>query len=355
MPKEPTTRTVVVVGATGIIGRAIAAKLAELGGWRVIGVTRSGGTVPGLDEAIGVDLRDREEARGRLAPAAGASHLFFAAYLPQGSFAAEVGPNRALLVNAIEGLEANDAPLQHVTLITGAKYYGVHLGPSAAPAVETEPRHVGPNFYYDQEDYLRSRRDAAWRWTHLVPTHLTGFATGNPMNLALSIGVYASIVRAAGLRFDFPGSAAAFGAMTQVVDAEQLAEAAAWSALTPQAAGQVFNVANGDTTRWSHLWPAFADYFGVSAGGPRPIPLASFMPELAPRWKEMAAKYGLVEPELGSLVNWGFLQFMFAIEYDIVLALGKIRRAGFVRHPDTLEGFYRRFDEYRRARIIPTF
>ena len=91
------------------------------------------------------------------------------------------------------------------------------------------------------------------------------------------------------------------------------------------------------------------------AGGPRPIPLSSFMPELAPLWKEMAAKYGLAQPELGSLVNWGFLEFMFAIEYDIVLALGKIRRAGFVRHPDTLEGFYSRFDDYRRARIIPTF
>ena len=355
MPNESTRRTAVVVGSTGIVGRAIAAKLAELGGWRVIGITRSGGTVPGVDEAIAVDLSDPGEARRRLAPAAGATHVFFAAYLPQASWAAEVGPNRALLVNAVEGLEAVGAPLGHVTLITGAKYYGVHLGPSAAPAAETEPRHLGPNFYYAQEDYLRSRTDAAWRWTNLVPTHLTGFATGNPMNLALSVAVYASLVREAGLRLDFPGTAAAFDAMTQVVDAEQLAEAAAWSAVTPQAAGEVFNVANGDPTRWSHLWPGFADYFGVPAGGPRPIPLSSFMPALAPLWKEMAAKYGLAQPELGPLVNWGFLEFMFAIEYDIVLALGKIRRAGFVRHPDTLEGFYRRFDDYRRARIIPTF
>jgi nucleoside-diphosphate-sugar epimerase len=354
MPNESMT-TAVVVGATGIIGRAIAAKLAELGGWRVIGVTRSGSTVRGVDETIAVDLRNREEARRGLVPAAGATHLFFAAYLPQGSWAAEVGPNRVLLANAIEGLEAVGAPLQHVTLITGAKYYGVHLGPSAAPAAETEPRHVGPNFYYDQEDYLRSRRDAAWRWTNLVPTHLTGFAIANPMNLALSVAVYASLVRAAGLRLDFPGSATAFGAMTQVVDAEQLAEAAAWSAVTPQAAGEVFNVANGDPTRWSHLWPAFAGYFGVPVGGPRPIPLSSFIPALAPLWKEIAAKYELAQPELGSLVNWGFLEFLFAIEYDIVLALGKIRRAGFVRHPDTWEGFSRRFDEYRRARIIPTF
>ena len=63
MPSNSTTRTAVVVGATGIVGRAIAAKLAELGGWRVVGVTRSGGTVPGVDEAIGVDLRDPVEAR----------------------------------------------------------------------------------------------------------------------------------------------------------------------------------------------------------------------------------------------------------------------------------------------------
>ena len=37
-----------------------------------------------------------------------------------------------------------------------------------------------------------------------------------------------------------------------------------------------------------------------------------------------------------------------------MLSLGKIRRAGFARHPDTIEGFFRRFDEYRHARIIPT-
>jgi hypothetical protein len=55
IPNESTTRTAVVVGATGIIGRAIAAKLAGLGGWRVLGVARSGGAVRGFDEAIAVD------------------------------------------------------------------------------------------------------------------------------------------------------------------------------------------------------------------------------------------------------------------------------------------------------------
>src|SRR5262249_9979378 len=149
MPNEPTTRTAVVVGATGIIGRAIAAKLAGQGGWRGIGITRSGATVPGVDEAIAVDLSDPEEARRRPAPAAGATALFSAASPPEGSGAGGAGPTRALLANAVEGLEAVGAPLRHITLITGAKYYGVPLGPSVAPAAETEPRHLGPNFYYD--------------------------------------------------------------------------------------------------------------------------------------------------------------------------------------------------------------
>jgi nucleoside-diphosphate-sugar epimerase len=57
MPNNSVTNTAVVVGSTGIVGRAIAAKLAEIGGWRVVGATRSGGTVPGLDEAIAVERR----------------------------------------------------------------------------------------------------------------------------------------------------------------------------------------------------------------------------------------------------------------------------------------------------------
>lgn len=351
--KKPTA---VVVGATGIIGRAIVAKLARVGGWRTIAVSQSGKTVPGADEAIGVDLLDSTAARLKLAAASEASHLFFAAYAPRSGWIEEVQPNLTLLVNAIDGLESVGAPLQHVTLITGAKYYGVHVGISPSPALETEPRHVGPNFYYAQEDYLRSRaQNSTWQWTNLISTHLTGFAVGNAMSLALSIAVYASIVREVGLRLDFPGSAAAFEAMTQIVDAEQVAAAAVWAAETPEAAGEIFNISNGDPTRWSPLWPVFAADFGVPLGSPRPLSLASFMAEYASLWKAMASKYNLANSDLSTLVNWQFLEFMFAIDYDIVLALGKIRRAGFTSHPDTVAAFGQRFQQYRQERIIPDF
>ncbi len=83
MPNESKTRTAVVVGSTGIIGRSITAKLAGLGGWRVLGATRSGGTVPGVDEAIAVDLSDPAEARRRLAPAAAATCSVLCGLPPQ--------------------------------------------------------------------------------------------------------------------------------------------------------------------------------------------------------------------------------------------------------------------------------
>lgn len=351
--KKPTA---VVVGATGIIGSAIVAKLSDVGGWRTIAVSQSGKTVSGADEAIGVDLLDSADARLKMAAVSEATHLFFAAYAPRPDWLEEVQPNLALLVNAIEGLESGGAPLQQVILITGAKYYGVHVGVSTAPALETEPRHIGPNFYYAQEDYLRSRAESStWQWTNLISTHLTGFAVGNAMNLALSIAVYASIVREAGLRLDFPGSAAAFEAMTQIVDAEQVAAAALWAAETPQASGEIFNISNGDPTRWSQLWSVFAADFGVPLGGARPLPLADFMAEYGSLWKAMATKYNLVHADLSTLVNWQFLEFMFAIDFDIVLALGKIRRAGFTSHPDTAESFKQRFQQYRQERIIPAF
>ena len=63
----------------------------------------------------------------------------------------------------------------------------------------------------------------------------------------------------------FGNPSAAFGAVAQVVEAEQVAEAAAWSAVTPQAAGEVFNVANGETTLTRNFCP-FIDSGWVAIG-----------------------------------------------------------------------------------------
>ena len=56
-------KTAIVIGATGIIGRAITAALAKDGKWNVmIALSRSDASVPGADQAISVDLLDPESA-----------------------------------------------------------------------------------------------------------------------------------------------------------------------------------------------------------------------------------------------------------------------------------------------------
>ena len=44
--------------------------------------------------------------------------------------------------------------LRRVVLVTGTKYYGSHLGPFKTPARESDPRHMPPNYYFDQIDWL---------------------------------------------------------------------------------------------------------------------------------------------------------------------------------------------------------
>jgi PRISE-like Rossmann-fold domain len=112
-----------------------------------------------------------------------------------------------MLANTVEVVERSSPTLRKVLLVEGAKFYGAHLGAYKTPAKETDPRHMPPNFYYDQEDYLVERSTGKmWSWTAFRPSSICGFAVGNPMNMATVIAVYASLCREMGLPLRFPGS-----------------------------------------------------------------------------------------------------------------------------------------------------
>jgi hypothetical protein len=100
----------------------------------------------------------------------------------------------------------------------GLKWYGVHLGPFKVPAKEDDPRTLPPNFYYDQEDYLRARvaAGAKWFWSGWRPNPIIGYATGNPMNILTVIAVYGSICKELGLPFRYPGSKHSFDKILEV-------------------------------------------------------------------------------------------------------------------------------------------
>ena len=136
--------------------------------------------------------------------------MFYAAL--QGALEADnVAPNIAMLVNLVDTIEPVAKGLELVSLMQGGKVYGCHLGPYKTPAKETDPRHMPPDFYYDQEDFLKQRGAAGgWSYSLIRPDVVCGFAAGNAMNLTTVIAVYAAISRELGLPLRFPGSEAAY-------------------------------------------------------------------------------------------------------------------------------------------------
>jgi hypothetical protein len=104
------------------------------------------------------------------------THVFYAALQPAGNVFDEVALNLTMLANTVETVERSSKELRKVIIVEGAKFYGAHLGPFKTPAKETDARHMPPNFYYNQEDYLKERS---------VGKHGLGPLSGHPASAAL--------------------------------------------------------------------------------------------------------------------------------------------------------------------------
>lgn len=349
-----TAKTMLVVGATGVIGRTLIAHLDGLDDWGAIAVSRRPPDFPTRARHLAVDLTDPDDCRAKLGALGEVTHVCYAAYTDRPTWAEQCAPNAAMLRNALDGIEAGPARLRRFVLMQGTKYYGSHLGPFKTPAFEDDPRHMPPNFYFDQQDLLAERqRGRDWHWTLLRPHTVCGFAVGMPLNLVPVIAVWAAVSKELGLPLRFPGTEGAFRAIFQVTDAALLARATVWSAESEAARNQAFNITNGDYFRWQNLWPRFAAFFGMEAGPPQRLSLARFMADKAPLWQRMVEKHDLLPTPWEQAVNWSFGDYIFNQDWDIMSSTLKARQAGF---PDCLESgemFLRLFAELRERRFIP--
>src|SRR3954451_24855819 len=95
----------VVVGALGVIGRYIVERLIAAGDWHVTGLSRRSAPDGERYRHIAVDLLDVDDANRKLAALTGVSHVFDAAFQAAAGaasdYAANTGPNRDMLVNAV--------------------------------------------------------------------------------------------------------------------------------------------------------------------------------------------------------------------------------------------------------------
>jgi nucleoside-diphosphate-sugar epimerase len=262
--------------------------------------------------------------------------------------------NVAILKNLLDIVEETSPNLRHVTFYQGGKAYGADLGPFKTPAREDDPRLMPPNFYYDQEDFLRDRqRGKQWHWTALRPEAVCGFAVGNPMNLAMVIAVYATLSKELGLPLRFPGTEKAYRALYQLTSANILAEASIWAAGSDAARNDVFNITNGDYFRWQHMWPRIAKMFGMETADPVPMPLTQYMADKGSLWNSIVARYQLQPIPYEEVASWAFGDFIFNSGFDNVTSTIKARRAGFQDCIDTEEMFEAFFGELRSLRVIP--
>jgi nucleoside-diphosphate-sugar epimerase len=359
-------KTVLVLGASGVVGQAAVQRFLDDGGWSVISVSRRPPEVesPRPFRHLSVDLRDEVACREAFGALAEVTHVVYAALfekpglVPGWSERDQMETNLAMLRNVLEPLAAAANGPRHVSLLQGTKAYGVHLHPMPIPARERAPRDPHDNFYWLQEDYLLAKAaTAGFDFTILRPQLIIGAPYGVAMNLAPVIGAYAALCREAGEPFGFPGGVSY---VWEAVDARLLAGVLAWAAVSPQAAGQHFNVTNGDVFEWGNLWPAIAEVLGVEVGPDRPRSMAEFLPAQADAWDRIVRRHGLREISMSALVGEShhYADFCFAHGATrppppAFVSTVKLRQAGFTEFMDTEEMFRFWLGDLIRRRILP--
>ncbi|MBY6538468.1 SDR family oxidoreductase [Rhodococcus sp. BP-349] len=351
--------TALVVGATGISGQTICRRLVDAG-WRTYGLSRKTELPVDGVTPVTADLLDADALREALRGTA-PDLVFFTAWMMQDSEAENIEVNTATLRNTFDAL-APENSVKHVALMTGLKHY---LGPFDAygaavtaetPFHESEERLDTPNFYYAQEDELFSGAERlGFTWSVHRAHTIFGFAVGNAMNMALTLSVYATLCKETGQPFVFPGSETQWNGLTDVTDADLLAEQMIWAATNENGANEPFNVANGDVFRWRWLWPRIADHFGIEPVGfdTEPRPLATRMDDAPDAWRRIAEKYDLVESDVTRLASWWHTDGDLGRDMECLTDMTKSRKAGFLGFRSTSESFAENLARYRDARIIP--
>jgi nucleoside-diphosphate-sugar epimerase len=351
--------TALIAGVSGIVGNNLARHLVK-GGWTVQGLARRPPADLAGVEPVAADLLDPGSLRQALAARA-PTHVFITTWLRQETEAENIRVNAAMVRNLLDGVRPAGS-VRHVALVTGLKHY---LGPfeaygkgalPATPFREEQGRLEFENFYYAQEDevFAAARRDG-FGWSVHRPHTVIGYALGNAMNMGVTLAVYATLCRETGRPFRFPGSPAQWNGLTDMTDARQVARHLAWAATTPAARDEAFNVVNGDVFRWSWMWGRIAAWFGLE---PAPFdgkvwPLQAQMADDAPLWAEIAARYGLVEPDLGRLASAWHTDADLGRPIEVVTDMGKSRRLGFLDYQATDDSFFDLFERLRTSRVIP--
>jgi nucleoside-diphosphate-sugar epimerase len=339
-------KQVLVAGASGLVGRGAIRAFAK--DCEVIAVSRHKPEGVGDVRFVAADLFDAKACREIFSRFTDVTHLVFTAlYEKEGGLLAswldpeQIARNDAMLKNLFEPLAQTAKNLEHVTLLQGTKAYGAHVRVLSVPAREDRDELKSqPNFYWNQEDYLRGKQKGAkWSFTIMRPQIIFGDALGAAMNPVAAFGLYGALLKERGEPLHYPGGA---GNVFEGVDADLVGRAIRWAGESAAARDQAFNITNGDVMVWKNVWPAIADALGMKVGEDRPALLARELPPRAGEWDLIRRKHGLAAPDLmafagKSLDYVDLLMAGDAVRVPILVSTVKLRRAGFSEMLDSEE------------------
>lgn len=79
------------------------------------------------------------------------------------------------------------------------------------------------------------------------------------------------------------------------------------------------------------------------------------MVDAGPIWRDIAARHGLVEPDIGRLATWWHCDFDFARVVECISDMTRSRKAGFLDYQPSRDTYIDLFRRLQAERIIPTW
>ena len=246
-----------------------------------------------------------------------------------------------------------------------AKAYGIYNpgGVFKAPLKETMVPTVetfgGKLHYHAYADLLTEKSiGKSWTWCDVRPDAVVGFVPGgSAFNLTAHWGTYLAmyaVVEGKGAKVHYPGTEPGMRALYNEASADMIGRLSIWASLHPEiSSGQIFNVADRvEPSSQKERWPRIAAYFGLEGIGPPDEGVKVLTPsEYMEKHRDILVKQG-VKPSVvfyGAFLDGNFSAFTF----DRHLDMARTRAAGFLDEVDPSESWFKAFDRYRAAGMLP--
>ncbi|KAI7711298.1 hypothetical protein KC353_g9089 [Hortaea werneckii] len=298
-----------------------------------------------------------------------------------------VDTNAALLRNFLDALDTANITPKRFLLQTGAKNYGVHLGPTRTPHVESDPRvTLDPNFYYPQEDALFEwcKKHPGAHWNVICPAWIIGATTNAAMNALHPLAVYAAVQAWKGESFKYNGDFDTWMGVGEYSSAMLTGYLSEWAVLEDKCKDQKFNASDTSPLPMNRLWPELARWYDCKQfDGPEldegkittidpgnvPTPLGygpsrkmrfNFLlvkwaekAENKKAWEEIMQKHNLTHNPFEDIESHFSFGDAAAIGAPNILSMNKARCFGWTGHVDTLESLHKAYSELHRVGMLP--